>query len=172
MGKSLLELRKEYGVGSSGFYNQSWYDNELFAKEKPEAGEYDIDFGEDIKNLTFAEQKTKLKKGFSVAHPAVVAEAILAHLKKTGERLCGTHWVRTSLVGSDGDRVLVRFGAVGVHVGNGWDDGRSGDVDVASARKSTKNLDAGTLEPRESLTLEEKARRYDEINKIIYNTKR
>ena len=35
-GKSIKELVKEFGIGSKGFYKQSWYEDEDFFTEKPD----------------------------------------------------------------------------------------------------------------------------------------
>ena len=59
---SLLDLREKYGTSKFGFYDNSWWLNEPFAKEKPEAGEYEIDLSNKLVNLTFSEQKKKIKK--------------------------------------------------------------------------------------------------------------
>ena len=39
-GKSLLEIREEYGLGSSGFWDNTWWHTESFATEKPPVGMY------------------------------------------------------------------------------------------------------------------------------------
>lgn len=63
-GKSLKELKEEYGVGSSGFfYEQDWYEKEPFWNDKPEAGEYEINLEtKQFLKLTYEEQKEKLQK--------------------------------------------------------------------------------------------------------------
>jgi hypothetical protein len=150
-GKSLLELRSKYGTGASSFYPQSWYDNEAFATEKPEAGIYEIIFDEKTKSLTFADQKKKLKKEFSVAHPAIVVEAVLSHFKATGERLLENWYVRTDSVDSDGLRVNVGyFDADGLFVNDRWDGFRPDYLALASARKLTR-LAPRTLESSSAL---------------------
>lgn len=146
-GKSLLELREEYGIGSVGFYDNVWWLNENFAKEKPEVGVYEIELGEDLVELTFKEQIAKLKKGFEPIHPAVLTEAILEHYKKTGERLLENLYMRTCVVDSDGNRVFVGyFGSGGLGV-DSWGDGdRLSDVGVASARKlGASKIESSTL---------------------------
>lgn len=140
-GKNIIELRKEYGTGNGGFYPQSWYDNEAFANDKPEAGEYEINFGENTKGMTFAEQQKCIPAGFEIVHPAVILEAVLSHFKATGERLLETYWVRTSLLDSFGSRVSVGCcDAPGVDVGSLLDVEPYGDVGVGASRKFAKSL--------------------------------
>ncbi len=151
-GKSLNELKKQYGTGKAGFYDQDWYIDEAFANDKPEAGIYEINFGEDTRNKTFGEQQKGLAKGFEVVHPAVIAEALLLHFKESGKYLCENYWVRTSLLDSHGDRVNVGdCDAGGVGVGYDWGDGRLGSIGVGASRKFTPNIETGTLDPLASL---------------------
>lgn len=152
-GKSLLELREQYGTGSSGFYNNDWWLNKPFVKEKAEPGEYEIVLDKKFVDLTYDEQVKKIGKGFDVAHPAVIVEFILEHYKKTGERLLEDWWVRTNLRASDGSRVcLGSFDAHGLYVYNYWDDDRHDFVGLSVARKF---LSSRKLEPIEDLTLEQ-----------------
>lgn len=144
-GKSLNELCKEYGTGGNGFYSNNWWKGESFADEKFDAGEYEIDFGENLVDLTFTEQNKRVKKGFNVAHPALISGAILSHYKKTGVRLLENNDVRTSSLDSDGDRVYVgRFDAEGLGVHVYWVDSADDGVGLASVRKlpwKTQNLE-------------------------------
>ena len=133
-GKSLNELYQEYGQGLGGFYSQ-WWEKRSFADEKPEAGIYELDLSDKLKNLTLDEQKAKLEKGCEVAHPAIVAEAILSHYKKTSERLCKDYCLRTKSVDSDSSWVNVGlFDSDGLDVNYYWGDYRYGSG-VSSARK-------------------------------------
>ena len=151
-GASLSELKEEYGIGGNGFYDNDWWLGEPFAKEKPEAGEYDVKLMP-LFDKTFSEQKEEIDKDFEVAHPAIVAEAILSHFKKTGERLCEDWYVRCSRLASDGYRVYVgRFDSDGLHFSNNLDDDRGDDTGISSARKS-RNLKPRNVEPLESLSL-------------------
>ena len=106
-GKSLKELVEIYGIGSSGFYPQEWYKEEKFYTEKPEAGEYDIDF--DIKNTnqTYREQVAGLKEGYKPIHTAILCEAVLSHYKETGVKLLENKYSRTETLDSVGYRVYV-----------------------------------------------------------------
>ena len=135
-GKSLLELRKEYGIGKAGFYDNDWWLKKSFAAEKPKAGIYELNLSNKLKNLTYSEQKAKLGEGWKVLHPAIVAEAILSHYIKTEKRLCENYYLRTSAVVSGGSRVHVgSFGSDGLSVDGYWDDCRDDRIGLASARK-------------------------------------
>lgn len=146
-GKSLIELYREYGTGSSGFWSKDlWWKDEAFAKEKPDAGEYEIDLGEELAGMTLKEQSEKIKKGFEITHPAVLAEAILAHFKKTRERLLESKYSRTSSLDSCGYRVYVGlFAADGLRVAYYWGDRQYDFIGLSSARK-VSGLDARRLE--------------------------
>ena len=134
-GKSLLELRDEFSTGKAGFYNANWWIDESFAKEHPPRREYEIIFRPDWNNMTYEEQLDKMGNE-EFLHPAILAEAILTHFRKTGERLMKNWWTRTSSVGSDGLRVHVgAFASDGLDVYRCWDDRRGDGVGVSSARK-------------------------------------
>ena len=136
-GKNLLQLREEFGIGANGFYDNNWWFKEDFAKESPERGLYELDLSNTLVDLIFEEQKKKIKKGFEIAHPAIVAEAILTHFREKKERLCKNYWLRTSSVDSDGHRVDVGdFDSGGLGVDGFWDGYRYDRLGVSSARKS------------------------------------
>ena len=144
-GSSLLEIRNKFGISSNGFFDNSWFLDEPFAKEKPEVGIYEIDIEKKLTNLTFAEQKSKLEKGWDFPHPAVLVEAILTHYKSTGERLLKDWYSRTSLVDSDGYRVDVgSFDSGGLVVSVDWDIDHDDGLGLASCKKigkgSLKNM--------------------------------
>lgn len=165
-GKSLEMLLKEYGTGSSGFFEQKWYKREKFFTEVPERGEYELYFDEELKGKTYDEQVGELKKDFLPSHPAIVIEAILKHCKETGYRLLKNWVVRTSSLDSDGSRVSVgRFDAGGLYVYFWYDDGRDGNIGLSAARKLP--LNSGKLNPAESLTLESRVKSLeDDMDKI------
>ena len=133
-GKSLNELHKEYGIGSSGFYSTDpWWKNEKFADKKMKARKYELTFDGNLKGKTYKEQKKSVEK---VPHPAIVAEAILSHFKKTGERLLEDWYVRTASFDRDGYFVLVgRFDATGLFIRNVWDGRPDNFIGLASFRK-------------------------------------
>lgn len=152
-GKSLKELLKEYGEGESGFYSQDWYKTEKFFTEKPEAGEYEIILRDDF-NKTYKEQIQKLPKSQEVAHPALVAEAVLKHFKETGEKLLENWSVRTNKMDSNGLHVDVGyFDRIGLHVYFWWDDVRDDYVGLAASRK-LRSLKSRKLETLEKLSFE------------------
>lgn len=149
-GKSLKELKEEFGTDSKGFYDQNWYEKEAFWNEKPEAGVYEINIEKALTNLTYEEQKERLN-GFEFPHPAVLAEAILTHYKNTGERFLEDWYSRTGSITSGGHRVHVGlFGSRGLVVGY-WGDGRRGsNVGLASSRKFKEDSRIESLNPFEN----------------------
>ena len=152
-GKSLLQLREQFGVGKKGFYNNDWWLKDEFAKETPKKGTYEIELHPEWNNLNCQEQLDKIGDEMGFLHPAVLAEAILTHYKETNERLMDNWFSRTCSVDSSGRRVLVGyFDSVGLYVAYYWGDYRVSDIGVASARKL--NLKPRTLEPFESRLLE------------------
>jgi len=140
--KSLNELYDIYGQGKNGFYSHWWAD-EPFADEKPEAGKYEIKLEKkQFENLTYDEQKKKLKKGYDFPHPAVLCEALLEYHKKTSKYLMTDWYSRTLAKGSSGSRVFVGYcDAEGVDVDDGCFDHPSG-LGLAASRKLSK------IEPR------------------------
>lgn len=149
-GKSLKELKKEFGVGSKGFCEQDWYEQEAFWTEKPEAGAYEINVEKAYTNLTYDEQKEKLPVGFDFPHPAVLAEAILTHYRNTGERLLKDWYSRTSGVSLDVYRVYVGgFGSSGLGVDR-WDFGdRGSSIGVSASRKFQEDFSIEPSKPFE-----------------------
>ncbi len=115
-GKSMIELLEIYGKEDGGFYSD-WWKDEPFAKEKPPAGKYEINFEKRLLGMTFDEAKKNLPKVYDFPHPAVVLEAIFSHYKKTGERLLEDWWTWTSSRSSVGKLVYVGWSdAGGVYV--------------------------------------------------------
>ncbi len=164
-GKSLLELRSEFGVGEGGFYNTTWWLKEKFATEKADIGIYDIEFHEDWNNLTYQEQLEKMGNGEEFLHPAVLSEAILTYHKKVDKNLMENWYSRTLCVVSDGDRVCVGyFGSLGLNVGSYWGDYRIGYIGVASARKFSGKLKFEKIDTFEPLKID--------ISEIVINDKR
>ena len=154
-GQSLIDLYKIYGEGSNGFYS-FWWKDEVFANDKPEAGEYEVNIEKkELENLTYHEQVKKLEKGYEVPHPAIFMQALLEYHKKTGEYAMKNWYSRTSLLDSDGHRVGVGYcDAGGVRVVSAWDDDRGDGVGLYASRKLKKSLDTGSLESFESSPLE------------------
>ena len=139
-GKSLSELKEEFGMGDEGFWG-SWWFNESFAKEKPPKGVYEIDFEKQLTNLTYDQQRGKLPKGFDFPHPAILAEAILVHYKKTRERLLEDWWSRTSVQSSDGYFVYVGlFDSDGLDVPRDTRDDTDSGLGVCPSRLVSRKL--------------------------------
>lgn len=158
----MLELLEIYGKGNGGFYSDWWRDED-FAKEKPRAGIYEINFDKKFTNLTRKEQKEKIPEGFGFTHPAVILEAIFSHYKKTGERLLEDWYSRTSGRSSLGRLVLVgRSVALGVRVRFWLPD--CSDVNLGAVfSRSLGNLNVDTLENR----VEAAEERLDKLEKIF-----
>lgn len=140
-GKSLLELKEEYGVGGSGFQS-FWWKGEPFAQERSEAGEYEILLETPyFTDLTFEEQKKQVPKGYKIAHAAIIAEALLTHYKNTGEKLMSVWWGRTNVLGAHGSQVDVgRFRPGGLNVSFDWGSVADPRVGLSVARKLSKKL--------------------------------
>jgi len=154
-GSSLLELRDKFGIGKGGFYDNDWWLDEDFAKDKAPKGIYEIDFDTKLFNLTYEEQKKKLKKGWHFPQPAIIAEAILTHYEKTGERLLEEWWSRANVVASGGRRVGVGFfGSDGLGVGGYWDDCRGDNMGALPPSRKLKSLKAGNLDSLEDRIIE------------------
>ncbi len=180
-GLSMNELLVKYGKGSKGFFSD-WFKNETWAKEKPSAGTWKIYEDKNLFNKTYAEQKALLKKGFDFPHPAVLAEIILTHYKKTGERLLENWYSRTNTLNAGGDRLnLGRFGESGLRCDDNWNwiDDRLGALGVfplgvkklgrSGVEDKIKSIDS-KLEEIDFLTdevknLKDKIRRIKEIIK-------
>lgn len=166
-GKSLLELKDIYGIGKSGFYSDWWKDDE-FSKDKPEAGIYEIAIkNKALVNMTYDEQVKSLEKGWDIPHPAVIAEALLLHLRETGEYIMKDWYSRTTLLDSGGDRV--RIGgcvAGGVGVDSDWDVIRDGHVGVGACR-NLSSLETGNLVPIDHSSLELRVEKLEKIVKQL-----
>lgn len=162
-GLSLLEVREKY---PDCFYEQTWYDAQPFATDKPEAGVYEFDFISKHPGNTYQEHVEILhREGMEFPHPAVLAEALCIHFKETGVRLMEDWYSRTSLLGSDGDRVRVgRFVADGLRVNDYWDDVRFSRLGVSASRKF---LEPRVLTTPESLTLESLNTRVENLERLF-----
>lgn len=138
---SLLEVRAMF---PECFYDQTWYKRELFAAERIAAGEWEVSLepAKDSFSKTWDGQQKCLSEGEVVPPAAVLVYAMCKHFKDTGERAFKNVWVRTSALGSEGDRVRVGvFDARGLGVDDVWDGVCNGFLGLAAARK----LDTGTL---------------------------
>ena len=152
-GKSLLELRKKFGIGESGFYDNNWWLKESFAKEKAPKGIYEINFEGKFGSKSWQEQEDLIPQGWERGHEAIIAEAVLTHYKKTGKRLLENcyHWGKS--LDSFGLRVGVGyFDRDGLNVYFYWADDSYDYLRVCLLRKFQKgNLKAGNFDYFESL---------------------
>jgi hypothetical protein len=113
-GKSLAEIKKE---NPKLFYDQNWYEKYDWFIEKLEPAKYEIKLEPELNNLTYQEQKAKLEEGFDFIHPAILAEFLIEHYKKTGKKLMENWYSRCSVVYSNGNYVHVGdFDSKGLNV--------------------------------------------------------
>jgi hypothetical protein len=132
---SLLDLLAKYGVGDRGFA-LDWWKNKPFAQEKCESGEYEIDFGENLRGLSYAKQSEKMREGYEPASAAMIAQAVLQHYAQTGEKLLPNFEVRTRNKHVSSLRVVIGyFLSDGLHIGY-WGGRPHRRIGLASARKS------------------------------------
>ncbi len=135
---SILDIRGK--VERKLFYSceYSWYNKEAFAKDRGEIGWRLVRKTPvpDSTNKNWDEQQALLDKSEETPSAQVMVYTIVGHYLATGERLFEKVYVRTSSVGSDGHRVYVGSFAKGLHINNWWDDDRSDNLGVSSARKS------------------------------------
>ena len=99
----------EFGLGSKGFSNSDWWSEADWAQEKSPKGIYEIDFTEKFRGYSWDKAKKEMPKGWDFSHTAVLAEAILIHLKETGERLLEKDYSWTYSLTSYGSRVFVGY---------------------------------------------------------------
>jgi hypothetical protein len=131
---SIIEIRSKAKL----FYDQSWYNNESFARDKGEA------FWQFVRKTpvanstskTWDEQQALLATNEETPTARVMVYTIMGHFLATRERLFENIYVRCQDVDSIGDRVNVGgFGSYGLSVSNGWGDDRNSGLGVSSARK-------------------------------------
>lgn len=134
---SILDIRGH--VDKSLFYIQDWYNKQSFAKDKGEVG-WQLVRKEPIANSTtktWNEQQVLLGKDEETPSAQIMVYSIIGHFLATGEKLFEKVYIRTSSLGSDGDRVCVGgFGAEGLNVNYDWDDNRYDYLGLSAARKS------------------------------------
>ena len=142
---SILEIRGKACLpagrpqGQRLFYDQDWYSKEVFAKEKGET-EWKLVRKTPVvgsMSKTWPEQQALLAHNEETPTARVMVYAIIGHFLAMGERLFERIYVRSSDVGSHGNRVNVgNFGSDGLSVDRWDDDVRSGSVGVGASRKS------------------------------------
>lgn len=120
------------------FYNQDWYDKQVFAKDKGEVG-WQLVRKEPIANSTsknWNEQRALLSKDEETPKARIVVYTMVGHFLATGERLFEKIYVRCSDLDSGGHRVYVGlFDGKGLDVSLWYDDNRDSSIGVSSARK-------------------------------------
>ncbi|MFH0928367.1 MAG: hypothetical protein V1821_02735 [bacterium] len=135
---SILEIRGKVPDNQHLFYNQDWYNEESFAKDRGEA-EWHLIRKTPVDNSTsktWNEQQALLAKSEETPTARVMVYTIIGHFLTTGERLFERIYVRCSDFDSHGYRVIVGyFNSVGLYVSHYWSDGRMDCIGLASARK-------------------------------------
>lgn len=139
---SILKIRSRVGsvrlpYGQVLLTGPSWYDKELFAKERGEAS-WHLVHKTSVSNSTsknWNEQLSLIGRDDEVPMARVMLYTIIGHYLATGERLFEDIYVRCLDVFSDGRRVSVgHFGSGGLFVDDSWGGSRR-DVGLASSRK-------------------------------------
>ena len=134
---SILEIRKK--VDSKLFYNQDWYSDQEFAKEKGELG-WQLIRKTPVENSTsknWQEQLALIPEEDEVPTAQVMVYTIAGHYLATNERLFENVYVRTSSLDSGGSRVDIgSFGSGGLRVPRYWDVGCICHLGLVSSRKS------------------------------------
>jgi len=135
-GLSILDIRGK--VKQKGFYDQDWYYNQSFAKERGEVCWRLVrkTIVDNSTNKTCSEQQTLLGKDEETPAVRVMTYAIFGHYLATGERLFEHIYARTSSVDSDGDPVYVGyFVHDNLDVNDKWDGDRSSGIALGSDPK-------------------------------------
>jgi hypothetical protein len=134
---SILEIRGK--MTSKLFYDQSWYNQESFAKDRGDVN-WQLVRKTPVEKSTsknWNEQQAILAKNEETPKAQVMVYTIIGHFLATGERLFEHVYVRCSDVGSDGYRVYVGyFDSSGLRVNGYWNGLRNDNLGVASVRKS------------------------------------
>ncbi len=124
---SILEIRKR---NSKLFYEQWWYQGELFAKNSPSKPSWQLVRKTPVDNSVaknWQEQKMlllndELLNDEEVPSAQVMVYTIIGHFLNTGERLFEKGLVRTASVDFYGSRVnLGYFNSEGLFIGTIWD---------------------------------------------------
>lgn len=135
---SILEIRDKVAVGQRLFYDQDWYNKQVFANEKGET-EWRLVRKTPVVNSTsktWPEQQALLANNEETPSTRVMVYTIIGHFLSTAEQLFENTYVRCSCVDSDGSRVFVgNFCSHGLYVNNNWDDLQSAYLGLGSARK-------------------------------------
>ncbi|XOA42669.1 MAG: hypothetical protein ACKKMO_02565 [Candidatus Nealsonbacteria bacterium] len=132
---SVIDIRK---MNAKLFYDQSWYNDESFAKERGKAG-WQLIRKTPAPNSTsksWSKQQKLLAKDDEVPTAQVMVYTIIGHYLATGEHLFKDIRVRTFSLASGGRRVNVgNFNSGGLDISYVWDDYRFSNLGLAPARK-------------------------------------
>ena len=133
---SILDIR---GKTKHLFYNQDWYNQQDFAKEKGMV-EWRLIKKTPVPNSTsksWKEQQQLLEENEQVPSAQIMVYTIIGHYLAIKERLFENIYVRTFSLDSDGSRVSVGyFDSDGLDVNSCWAGDRSGLLALASSQKS------------------------------------
>jgi len=133
---SILDIR---GKTKHLFYNQDWYNQQDFAKDYGKIG-WQLVHKAPVDRSTsknWEQQQQLLEENEQVPSAQIMVYTIIGHYLATKERLFENIYVRTSSLGSDGDRVSVGpFASDGLLVDYDWDGTRHAHLALASSQKS------------------------------------
>jgi len=135
---SLLDIRGKV-ESQRLFYDQSWYNKQAFAKDRGEVSWHLVlkTPVPDSTSKNWTEQQSLLGSDDETPFARVMAYTIIGHYLATGEWLFEKIYVRCSEVDSYGQRVdLGLFDEDGLDVNSIWDNFRSDNLGLSSARKS------------------------------------
>ncbi|MFO8113007.1 MAG: hypothetical protein R6T92_10910 [Desulfosalsimonadaceae bacterium] len=138
---SILTIREmiREKVDSKLFYNQTWYNDEDFAKEKGKVCWKLIRKNPVPSSISkdWKEQLELIDENEEVPTARAMIYTIAGYYLKMGEKLFEHTYVRTSSTDSDGGYVIVGyFESSGIHAYSYWDDLCSFVVGIASSWKS------------------------------------
>lgn len=136
---SILEIRGKAGQKLFSSYNNTWYENEPFAKERGEVN-WQLVRKTPVDNSTsnnFQKQYALLGKDDEVPTTRVMVYTIIGHYLVTGKHLFKDVYVRTSFImGLGGLSVGVgNFASEGLSLKRDWDEYKYIYLGISSARK-------------------------------------
>jgi hypothetical protein len=136
---SILEIRGKVSQDQCLFYDQDWYNKQVFAKERGEA-EWKLVRKTPVPNSTneaWQKQQDLLASNEEIPTARVMVYTIIGHFLATGERLFESIYVRCSdVLDSGGRRVFVGgFVRLGLGIYGSWGGDRRGFIGLASSVK-------------------------------------
>jgi hypothetical protein len=124
-------------LAAGDFYNTDWHNRESFANDKKVRVRWHLLRKEPVPeshDKTYDEQTALLKEEEEVPFACEMTYMIILYWLTHRERLLRDVYVRCQDKESDGDRVIVGdFDSAGFGVSLFWDDGRRGDLGLASS---------------------------------------